>query len=748
MKKIITICLILFAILFPGKSQTGRAVEIVQTPEGRMMKQFQNQAFPIHNRTVKRGAFALSPKLRADEIPPFTLFETFEDWDKTPTWLPQAWTWESQTGISRDNPDNITWFTAAASMGMRPTDGKYYEWINFGVEQRQDEWLISPAIVPQTNDALFFDANFSPFWMLYNMESYEIDFNHPASTLRALISTDNGEHWTSLWNAIDDYRQYTPAELEEFYIDAEWHEVKIALTAYVGKTVKIAFRYEGLFGDSNGLDRISVSRERPFTPKAPEASYAIPQGFFLAGLSPNGAGIPGVMFAPAYLPITWYNTSFDANQYHWTMPDIYGTGTYTSSEENPTARYIPDGYYFPALTVDWDGKESEPYSWERETPDLPYEKAVFFTGGTIAEQAKETGLDIPGLGVGNFNLINGIAPYMFAPGDYWFGTTLDNSTDGIANFFDEPAQPYVLNGVNIAVANFKAPAGTTLHLIIHRVVNEQLLDTIATAQWTTDKAMNEPEFYNLAFTLNELLINDALLIELTGFNQKAGVSFACFSEELHANKEENHAYLFTFNEKNERTLITPDVISPGNYTSLCFSLDMVYSFIGPKNLNYLIEFGPESGQKTVDMDTYYPSENWRIVSELPEWLTMTVTNNQITFTAVELPEGFERHSVDVVISDGKGGLCIFQVVQDLFVGIDSPRAGHQVRILTKGDSVELIYPGEWFNSATVYTVSGQKTASYALSPAGRFILPASVMNRGVYIIRLGGKTAETIRIVR
>jgi hypothetical protein len=746
MKKIITICVILLAVVFPGKSQTGRAVEVFQTPEGRMMKRFQNQEFSIHHRTVKRGASSLSPKLRDDGIPSFTLFETFEAWDKTQTWLPQGWTWESKTGISRDNPDNITWFTAAASMGMRPTDGKYFEWINFGMEQRQDEWLISPSIVPQTNDTLFFDANFTPYWMLLNMESYEIDFDRPASTLRALISTDNGENWTSLWNAIDDYRQYTPDELAEFFSDAEWHEIKISLTAYVGKTVKVAFRYEGFFGDSNGLDRISVSRERPFTPKAPEASYAIPQGFFLAGLSPKGAGIPGVMFAPAYLPVTWNNTSFDANQYHWTMPNIYGTGTYTSSEENPSARYIHDGYYFPTLTVDWDGKESEPYSWEKETPDLPYEKAVFFAGGTIAEQAKNTGLDIPGLGVGNFNLINSIAPYMFSPGDYWFGTTLDNSTDGIANFFDEPAQPYVLNGVNIAVANFKAPAGTKLNLIIRRVVNEQLLDTIATAQWTTDKAINEPEFYNLAFTLNELLINDALLIELTGFNQKTGVSLACFSEMMHPNEEENHAYLFVFNEKNERILITPDIISAGNYTSLCFSLDMVYSFIGPKNLDYSFVSGPEGGQKTVDMDTYYPSENWTVVSELPEWLTVTTANNKITFTAAELPEGFERQSVDVVISDKKGGLCTFGVVQDLFVGIDSPSAGHRVKVLHKGDFYELIYPGELFNSATVYTISGQKIASYSLSPDGRFILPASAMNRGVYILRMGGKTTETIKI--
>jgi hypothetical protein len=742
-------------------TKKGKTVEVVQTPEGRIIKRVQGKNIPIRKKGIEPWPVSSVPVFRADEIP-FTLFESFENWDETQSWLPENWTWESKTGIGRDNPNYITWFTSASFTGVRPSDGKYFEWINMDVnfeeKQRQDEWLISPPVVPQTNDTLFFDANFNPFWMLFNMESFAIDFENPASLLQAMISIDDGKNWISLWKAIDAYKGYSEAELEYFlYQDPEWHEIKVSLKDYAGKTVKIAFRYEGLWGDSNGLDRISVSRERPFSPKEPAASYAIPPGFLLGGLSPAGEGLPGVMLAPAYLPVTWRNTSFDAKNYHWIMPNIYDMGTYTSSEENPSARYIHDGYYFPVLTVNWEDKVSEPYAWEIEARNLPYEKAVFFAGGSLAEHT-----DIKGLGVANFNLVNNITAYRFNPDDYLFGTRQDNSTDGVANAFDKPAQPYVLNGIHIATANFKAPAGTELNLFVHRVVDDRMLDTIATAKWKTDTLVDKPDFYNLAFTgfslhdshsqVNELLIEDAILVELTGFNNKPGVSLACFSEFLHANEEENHAYLFTV-AGGERVLLEPSqVLTEKAYTSLCFSLDMIYSFIGPENLDYLFLCDPDGGQKTFDMAGYYPSGQWSVVSELPGWLTLDITQDndapKLRFTAGEMPEGFERRYVDVVISDNKGGTCIFEVVQDLFSGIHSLKTSHRVKVLDRGDFLELIYPGEIFDSVSLYAVSGRKIATYPLSAGGKFDLPASSMVRGVYILKLSGKTIETIKIIR
>jgi hypothetical protein len=756
-KTILTFFFILWGIFLvksqadfvPVASFTGneRTVEVVRTPEGRLIKRFaDNKRFTSH-KLIKKGAKTSLPSLRNDEIS-YTLFESFENWDGTQSWLPENWTWESKTGITRDNPNYITWFTTTSFMGTKPTDGKHYEWIGFDFEQPQDEWLISPALIPQSNDALFFDANFTPFWMFYDLEAEQINYENPVSFLQALISTDNGENWTSLWKATDDYLQYTPKELFDFFSNPEWHEIKIALNHYTGKTVKIAFRYKGLFGDTNGLDRISVSAERP--PKDPAASYAVPQGFFLAGLNPEGMGLRGVMFAPAYFPVTWYNTSSDANSFHWEMPTIYGSEKYAATEENPSARYIQDGYYFPILTVGWGDKLSEPYSWQGETPNSLYGKHVFFAGGKIAEH---TGIE--GLGVGNFNLINNIAVYRFSESDYLFGTNRSDSIDGVAERFDKPSQPYVLHGVNIATANFKAPAGTQLHLIVHRIIDDSLADTIAAATWVADENINEPEFFNLPFKLNDLLIDDAVLIELTGFYGKQGVSLACFSEVFHQNKEENKAYVFAF-AKGKRTLLEPnEILSEENYTSLCFSLDMTYSFVGPSNMDYSFIAGPESGSKTFDMVTYYPSSNWSVISKIPEWLTLNIVAEsnekglpQIGFTVSELPEGFERRYVDVVISDNKGGTCTFEIVQDLFTGIRSLQAGFSIKAINRGDFFELTYPGEWFDRADIYTVSGQKTASYILPSDGRFNLPASAMNRGVYILRFSGKTTETIKIVR
>jgi hypothetical protein len=760
MKKTVAIFLFLLLGIFLVKSQAGftlvesftqkeRTIEVIQTPEGRLMKRFaDHKRFASHKR-IKRKSKSLSASLRNDERIS-SLFESFEDWDKTQVWLPQNWTWESKAGISRENPNYITWFSAASSMGINPTDGKYYEWINFSMEQSQDEWLISPPLALQPDDTLFFDANFTPFWMLYNFETEQIDYENPVSFLQALISTDNGASWISLWKATDDYLQYTPRELQDFFIDPEWHEIKVALNDYVGQTVKIALRYKGFFGDSNGLDRISVGVERPFTPKEPAASYAIPQGFFLAGLNPEGAGLSGVMFAPAYLPVTWYNTSFDANSYHWEMPNIYDAEKYIDTEENPSARYIQDGYYFPVLTVGWGDRISEPYSWERETPDLFYGEAVFFAGGKIAEH---TGIE--GLGVGNFNLVNNIAVYSFDEDNHVFGSNRKDSIDGVANFFEKPSQPYVLHGVNIATSDFNAPAGTQLHLIIHRVIDGSLTDTIATATWLAGENINEPEFYNLSFKLNDLLIGDATLIELTGFYEKQDVTLACLSEIFHSGKDENKAYLFAF-VQGKRTLLEPDEILPEEgYTSLCFSLDMTYSFVAPRNLDYSFVTGPGGGRKIVDMTTYYPSNNWSVISKVPEWLTLEFIPPsggedmpQIGFTVDELPDGFERRYVDVVISDNRGGRCTFGIVQDLFTETNSLSINSTVKAISKGDFLELIYPPGWFGTANMYDVSGRKVASHILPSGGRFHLPVSTIVQGVYILRFEGKATKSIKIVR
>ncbi|MDR0682065.1 MAG: T9SS type A sorting domain-containing protein [Dysgonamonadaceae bacterium] len=760
MKKTVTTFLFLLLGIFSVKSQAGftivgsftqkdRTIEVIQTPEGRLMKRFADHKRLADRKLIKRGLKSSSASLRNDEITS-SLFESFEDWDKTQVWLPQNWTWESKTGISRENPDFITWFSAASSMGINPTDGKYYEWINFGIEQSQDEWLISPSLTLQPNDALFFDANFTPFWMFYNLETDLIDYENPVSFLQALISTDNGVNWVPLWKATDDYLQYTPKELQDFFSEPEWHEIKIALNDYVGKTVKIALRYKGFFGDSNGLDRISVSAERPFTPKEPAASYAIPPGFFLAGLNPEGTGLSGVMFAPAYLPVTWYNTSFDANSYHWEMPNIYDSEKYVTTEENPSARYIQDGYYFPVLTVNWGDKTSEPYSWERETSGLFYGNAVFFAGGKITEH-----IGIEGLGVGNFNLINNIAVYSFDEDNHVFGTNRNDSIDGVANFFEEPSQPYVLHGVNIATSDFSAPAGTQLDLIIHRVTDGSLADTIVTATWVAGENINVQDFYNLSFKLDDPLIGDATLIELTGFYEKQNVTLACFSETFHFNKDENKAYLFAF-VKGKRTLLEPNEILPEEgYTSLCFSLDMTYSFVAPRNLDYSFITGPGGGRKVFDMTTYYPSDNWSVISKVPEWLTLEFTPSsgedgipQVGFTVDELPEGFERRYVDVVISDNRGGQCTFEVVQDLFTGINSFSVNSPVKAINKGDFFELIYPSGWFDTANIYSISGRKIVSYLLPFNGRFDLPVSTIAQGVYILKFEGKMTKTIKIVR
>lgn len=103
----------------------------------------------------------------------------------------------------------------------------------------QDGWLVSPEIqIPADSYCLL------SFWS-YN--TYTVDYENGKNSV--LIAADKEDP------AIDDYEEvWSPATI----LGGMWVETKISLYKYAGKTIRIAFRYEGIYAHEWYLDDLKV----------------------------------------------------------------------------------------------------------------------------------------------------------------------------------------------------------------------------------------------------------------------------------------------------------------------------------------------------------------------------------------------------------------------------------------------------------------------------------------------------------
>ena len=94
--------------------------------------------------------------------------------------------------------------------------------------------------------------------------------------MKIKISDNGGESWDLLLDVAD--LEYTDEELEI----SDFRRFRIDISDYAGKTVLIAFQYEGVYGDSMQLDEVYVR------PMLPTAIYNRPQGTFLSVSTTSG----------------------------------------------------------------------------------------------------------------------------------------------------------------------------------------------------------------------------------------------------------------------------------------------------------------------------------------------------------------------------------------------------------------------------------------------------------------------------
>lgn len=713
-------------------SHGDKKIQVVQNANGTFSKRI-----AVNNATQKlnRKATTSFKRSTADN----TLFESFEGWDGVdPNWTPAGWL--------RDNKTSITTWEMSSEGFVTPTDGDYMAWVNLGfiydedenltITDPRDEMLISPAFTPAINDKLYFDVNFAATWMFYDYFADEVDFDNPIFNFQVLVSIDDGNNWNVICDIAEEGKNYYTEDNIWDYMDNEWYSKGISLESYVGKSIKIAFHYTDRDGGDNvGLDNIAVREPNP------TALYMRPQGYFKVGLSNDWYYLPDVMLGHAYDNSIWRNLSTDAETYSWEFENPDGSGTkLTSTDKNPNILYPYNTFDIPTLTATGSGNSST-YQWGTGEGLM-----LMQTGGNMVMS------DSTVYGCGNYDLSYDFYYYTSSKG-YYFGTTDDNSIDGVANYFEKPVHKYILEGVTAAVYPFDFPANTEFTMVIHRVTDGVVSDEdiIATSTCTTADVVDDMMSFAGFITIDPetgleiendyIEIEDAILIEIKGFNNIPGGEIAFINQEFDVDPTgENNAYYYT-----------PDrqLYYYNGSTSLLFSLNVTYSYLLANSDEFI---APTSGgEKTFDVISYYSPDGWWLEEDLPEWLSddlvfdNTTWEIQYTLKAEPLPADVPSRQAVVKIATYGADMSI--LVQQGSTGIPTIKI-ENTKVVNKGNGFELTYTPD-YSGVSVYNVAGQKLAGYQLPATGTFTVPAGNYSKGVYLFSFtGAKGVSTVKVLK
>ena len=514
----------------------------------------------------------------------------------------------------------------------------------------------------------------------------------------------------------------------------------------------------------NGVTINRVSSETD-----PIASYRRPQGFFYSGFNENLDYYP-LLLGPAYTDVTWKNTSLYADTYNWELPNPKTGIFYTSNKINPTEKYESDIFETPRLTARSASKTSKPYYWGSECTDEngnpdPFETSFFSTGIDI-----DLILEDETIGVGNYSPFGNIGAFnvndngkivpVFGP---------NGIIASVANYFEKPLQPYLLDKVSIPLVNLKAPANTRLSLSIYSMNNNIPEKLVASSHWITTKAINteatgevlyylkfdefkmlDPET-ELEISADYLEIDDAILIELSWSDEKPGLAFNLLSQ-IEEGIESN-AYIFLPDDSDPNSfwlLNSTDYIDEP--AALVFDLFLSYPFLHTEDNHFA---APEAGGiKNFKINSFWVPEIWELASELPNWIklgepSIDQQTGVVTLPATvsALPAGVSGRKADIKIKSMICDLTLqFKQGDAWFTGITLVQTTKATAIC-QGDNFLLTYPDET-TSVALYNITGQKIAQHTLNPQGTSVIPVANLPKGIYVLKFAGKIEDTIKVIK
>lgn len=483
--------------------------------------------------------------------------------------------------------------------------------------------------------------------------------------------------------------------------------------------------YGKVLSEKNFVKGAKMVKKVPMKAEGLSVSYEEPEGIFALGLSEELAGLTNFSFrkAPAYTPLTWYNTSVGATEFEWEViedfetlePTIFNTYDLTHSE-TWSINAAPVLYGVDAaenIDVFQFGNEKISDS-ELGRPNVNYyyggDCIMQFSDGSEEElgmttymySQQQTGqftrfgvMEYNTTGAQGYDPSTGLDDVFTDPED---GYGLENvEFVGYANYFKKPAAPYYISKM-WSWMYVQANKATNVEMTLYKVDDDGLVtdEIVAAGEATLDKTL-KPAGVVISFELyaldedglqtDEPIVIDSAVIAVMKFNKDDidivnGISGsgAIFSPENEHNPYQLNAYLVLNIEGQEDFVPSPySYYTDNTMTQLVAVTDFMWMVDAVFPWTYAVDgvnevSVPEAGgTASFNIDSYYGIQYFEYyVSDYLngecDWIdfsTATVEDNEelrcqvLNLPVAPLPEGVAGRSAIIEIVGPASSLKVY-----------------------------------------------------------------------------------------
>lgn len=539
----------------------------------------------------------------------------------------------------------------------------------------------------------------------------------------------------------------------------------VNISKYVGKNIKIAFRYYGINGESMMLDDVKVGEATP-TAAATAPNAVFPIGFSLEGynLSDGSGNVLNLALAPYKTSLEWTNVSPAYESCTWTYPDEEGNETTSSSKNLEAPEYGFGQYGAPSLVTKIGSKTSDAAKL--------YDAVQY--GGSVMINHGDSYLSFDAAMYDLNRLVSKKAKFSLAgAGVFGMGATSDATWNqllktegmkvtGMGMFIPQPAAPYTLSSANAVVyyTAGKLTDKSQLKATVYKVEDDGSFTAMAEGYCSPSEFYKADEDSNTKAifyfereidglpTQAELFVDYPIVIQFSA-DLAEGEEFDFVNAFDSAPDEvENNVYVFFNDAEGTRKMINTTALSfeDGSAAAgLYASFDATYSWL--RSDEDAFEAKPAGESKTFDLDSYYnlvnsKGENLATATGegLGDWYTVSFANGsgtepaKMTVTVNALPEGTDVRSsyFDVEVFGMKKR---FYVAQHSEAGV-SDLAVSATKAFVNGGNIVVSSPKA--TRVAVYNVAGQKVAEQAF--AGKATIKASDFAKGIYVLKFNDNT--------
>lgn len=495
--------------------------------------------------------------------------ESFEDWNGTDIfWLPEGWSAKRTEALT--DPDEPHTWTVNKQYNIfypAPVNGDYYAIAYSSEDTAQDEWLYTPERTPQQGEYLTYYVLFQPLFLfdLKYFDQNSMSFSQYVSTadLQLLISVDGGE-WTKVNSLFDIYKEESVQDMYDLahYGSVAVRKFFVDMAPYAGKSVRFAFRYVGIDGDSMFLDDIEMVKP------SLTASYNLPSSVMYFGMTPDFQQPSSAVYLPDATPLTWTNTSsLEAENFTWHYADCNDLSVQAeTTDKNLVTTYntfvpgasqttgLENTASLPTLTAQGVAGLTNSFTHPFGTMQIGGKARVmvngewFNTGANYCHPSHGTTVLKTPNGVPFF----GVCPQSSALWTQMFGLDPGDEAHvtGFGTHVNEPAKPYTLRGLTIQGEGVLEKTYCLKAVVLKQnlygsleVIGEAVVD--ANNIVSTPVAGSDHNMYTIPFLFADPLnINKEVWIMIEGLD-KAASWFAPLQTKTFENEEQDSHAMFT-----------------------------------------------------------------------------------------------------------------------------------------------------------------------------------------------------------